>query len=226
MVVSLVQFAPFLNKKKNIDKIFSFLKGREDNFFLFPELSLNGYFVEDLVREDFFVLEEINTICQKFKEGIFGVVLKENNKYFNAAIYCCCKKVKFIHRKIKLPTYGMFDEARFFNSGDRVEIFDSSLGKSAILICEDAWDNNLLDISKKVDTLFILSASPARGFRKKLSIERKWEEILAKSKSRLTFFINRVGFEGGVGFWGGSRIIGKKKIKLDLFKEEIKDVFF
>ena len=235
MKVALAQISPKLSK----DNISLHIKYIDDaisanqEVVLFPELSLNGYSLQDAVREDFFTLEEFDIHHDIFASRslyidiVLGCVLRLNNKYYNSALYFSEGKLIHIHHKNSLPNYGMFEEARFFDAGSHITPFMTSFGKSVMLICEDIWSNNIFDMvnSSDVENVFILSASPARGFDSTgLIIEKQWDNVLKKlSTNKKVFFTNRVGFEDGIGFWGGSRVYENTKLtlKASLFDEQL-----
>jgi len=137
--------------------------------------------------------------------------------FYNSAAYFENEKLVYVHRKIYLPTYGMFDESRYFGSGQKLRAFDTNLGRVAILICEDAWHPSLAFLASQdgADFLIVPSSSPYRGtsqakLKPKSAIERTWESILTTysiTYNQFVVFSNRIGYEDGVNFWGGSQII-------------------
>jgi predicted amidohydrolase len=112
-----------------------------------------------------------------------------------------------------LPTYGLFDEGRFFAWGDSIRAFDTRFGRVGILICEDFWHASppyLLWLDG-ADLFLLTSASPGRGLSKQPALESaRWVEDINRAYASLfTSFVvhsNRVGFEDGLNFWGGSTI--------------------
>jgi predicted amidohydrolase len=237
MKVSLVQNSPKL-ASDNFDATAKIIElCRDSDIVVFSELSLHGYLLMDSVSSEALVIKELfffKELSVKFDiDIILGAIIDENNKFYNSAIYIEKNKITHIHHKNHLPNYGMFEEKRFFDSGDKVEIFDTKFGKSALLICEDLWIKSTVEIISKykIENIFIIANSPARGFRDDgaLEIEIQWKEILEDLSSRCNsniFFTNRVGFEDGIGFWGGSRILknGKAIQKAPLFKDYILEV--
>jgi NAD+ synthase (glutamine-hydrolysing) len=118
-----------------------------------------------------------------------------------------------VHHKVYLPTYGLFDEGRFFAWGDAVQAFDTRFGRVGILICEDFWHASppyLLWLDG-ADMLLFTSASPGRGLTGGPQLESaRWvEQINQAYASLFTTFVahaNRVGYEDGLHFWGGSTV--------------------
>jgi predicted amidohydrolase len=200
---------------------------------IFPELSLNGYLLKDEFIKDAFSFKEIKEEFSKHKKDfILSFALKENNYIYNASGVFINGGLCFIHRKINLPNYNMFEEKRYFTKGDKLDTFIWRDKKCLILICEDAWyqDNIKKLENDNIDYVFIQSNSPARGFKDNLEIETKWLDIQKKISIKLnahTFFINRIGFEDGIGFWGGSKATnnnGKIIDSLEVFKSGILDI--
>ncbi|NMB88294.1 MAG: carbon-nitrogen hydrolase, partial [Chloroflexi bacterium] len=115
--------------------------------------------------------------------------------------------------KVYLPTYGLFDEGRFFAWGDSVQAFDTPFGRVGILICEDFWHSSppyLLWLDG-ADLFLFISASPGRGLTDSPRLESaEWVERINRAYASLyTSFVvhtNRVGFEDGLTFWGGSTV--------------------
>ena len=137
--------------------------------------------------------------------------------FYNAAGYFEGGELLHIHRKIYLPTYGLFDEGRYVGAGRQVRAFDTRFGRVAMLICEDAWHPSLAYIASQdgADILIVPSSSPARGVKKQpgkssLGIERTWQSLNrahAAAFNQFVLFSNRVGYEDGISFWGGSEIV-------------------
>jgi predicted amidohydrolase len=200
---------------------------------VFPELSLTGYFVRDLVPEVSLSLE--SEIMGKFVELskkisiAFGFVEETKDfLFYNSAVYLEDGLIKHVHRKVYLPTYGMFDEARYFARGDRIRAFDTRFGGFAMLICEDAWHPSAVYVAvmDSADYLLFLSSSPARGVgRHAISSGEAWETVNrmnAELYGCYVFYTNRGGQEEGVSFWGGSEIVlpnGQLLIKGPYFEE-------
>ena len=200
---------------------------------IFPELCLNGYLAKDNFQKDAFSKDELETIFSIHKKDfILSFALKEDNHIYNASGVFIQGKLVFIHKKINLPNYNMFEEKRYFTKGCKLDTFVWKDKKCAIFICEDAWNNENIDNmkDKHIDYIFIPSSSPARGFKAKLEIQEQWLNIQKKISSELnahTFFINRVGFEDGIGFWGGSQAIdnnGDIIKSLEIFKNDILNI--
>ena len=201
------------------EKIHRGVKEKAD-LLLFPELSLTGYFLRDMVPNVALKLSapEIKELKKLSREVSFVAGLVEESsdyRFYNAAVYFEDGEIRHVHRKVYLPTYGMFDEQRYFARGDRVRAFDSKFGRIAVLICEDLWHPSTVYLAALDGAVAILcpSASPFRGITDQQVQDdnaRYWELINRAYAETFGLFItfgNRVGFEDGVGFWGGSELL-------------------
>jgi predicted amidohydrolase len=214
------------------------------DFLLFPELSLTGYFLRDTVPSVALTMKsaELKPLKQLSRELPFVAGLVEesaDHRFFNSAVYFEGGEARHVHRKVYLPTYGMFDEQRYFARGDRVRAFDSKFGRLALLICEDLWHPSTIYLAALDGALAVIcpSASPLRGIVDEQAQDdnaRYWEMInraYAETYSLFMFYGNRCGFEDGVGFWGGSEIVdpfGQRLAKARYYDEEflVADVAF
>jgi predicted amidohydrolase len=203
---------------------------------LFPELSLTGYFLRDTVPDVALTSRspEMKRLAELSRGLPFVAGLVEesaDHRFFNAAIYFEDGELRHVHRKVYLPTYGMFDEQRYFGRGDRVRAFDSKFGRMAILICEDLWHPSTIYIAALDGARAVLcpSSSPLRGIVDGQSQDdnaRYWEMInraYAETFSIFLLYGNRSGFEDGVGFWGGSEIVdpfGERIAKAKYYEED------
>jgi predicted amidohydrolase len=203
---------------------------------LFPELSLTGYYLRDTVPSVALTMKsaEITKLKQLSRELCFVAGLVEesaDHRFFNAAVYFEDGEVRHVHRKVYLPTYGMFDEQRYFAAGDRIRAFDSKFGRVALLICEDLWHPSTINVAALDGALAVLcpSASPLRGIvdaQVQDDNARYWEMINATYAETYSLFMiygNRCGFEDGVGFWGGSEIVdpfGQRLAKARYYEED------
>ncbi len=187
---------------------------------VFPELSLTGYHLRDMVatvalRED---AAEITRLKELSRSVPFIAGLVEESadiRFYNTALYLSDGDIQHVHRKVYLPTYGMFDEQRYYARGDRIRAFETPFGRAAILVCEDLWHPSTAYIAALDQALVIVcpSSSPLRGIaddKEQDENARYWESInraYAETFGVFVIYANRVGFEDGVGFWGGSEII-------------------
>lgn len=213
-------------------------RGAGADLTVFPELSLTGYFLKDMVtdvavRLDSAEVHHLRGLSRRSGAIVAGLVLEDPDyRLFNAALFIDRGEILHVHRKVYLPTYGLFDEQRYLASGDSIRAFESRFGRAAILICEDAWHVSSFYIAGMDGALMVLvpSASPIWGIREGSETPenaRYWERLNRFYAESLGIFLlqaNRVGFEDGVGFWGGSEILGPEGARLakaKYYEEEI-----
>lgn len=187
---------------------------------VFPELSLTGYFVKDLVPDlaitlDSTEMRELARLSSDLDVVLGAVIEAADHRYFNASLYFSRGELTHLHRKVYLPTYGMFDEKRYFAAGDRFRSFRTRFGRVGMLVCEDVWHLSSAYILglQGVDMIICASASPGRGITtdERLGTAESYR-LLGRTYAQFltTFFLycNRVGYEDGANFWGGSMAIG------------------
>ncbi len=187
---------------------------------LFPELSLTGYFLRDLVQEIALPLDDsrILDLVSRSKEHsvVFGLVEESSDhRFFNSMIFAEGGEILHVHRKVHLPDYGIFEEGRYFAAGDSIIPVTSRLGRIGILTCEDAWHlgSAWLHFLQGADAILIPSSSPARGVDTdgpELSSAEVWRILtrsLALFQQTWVVHCNRVGFEDGAMFWGASTVV-------------------
>jgi NAD+ synthase (glutamine-hydrolysing) len=210
------------NMEANLDKHLEYIRDARQNradLILFPELSLTGYTLQDLVPSVAISTRRENIAFSRLlKESleidiVVGFVNEDiRQRFYIAAAYLSKGEIVHIHNKVYLPTYGLFDEKRFFSPGDRFRAFDTRWGRVGILICEDFWhaSSPYLLWQDGADILLMTSASPGRGVTDEQLGSAKWVETINQTYAGLfTCFVahtNRVGFEDGLNFWGGSTV--------------------
>lgn len=185
---------------------------------VFPELSLAGYFLRDIVNDIAVSATEERVLALSDPNSDAHIVVgfvEESPRHLihNAALWLHRGHVEGLHRKAYLPTYGMFDEKRYFAAGDRMRCFDTCLGRVGILICEDAWhlSNAVILGADGADLIVVLANSPARGVNTdELASQAVWHHIarnIALFVNVPVIFANRVGYEDGVCFFGSSQVL-------------------
>jgi predicted amidohydrolase len=222
--VALAQIAPVLaDRQRNVGLHLERIKAaraQEADLVVFPELSLTGYFVRDMVP-DVAISPNAPEICELLDAaGPMAVVLgfveeSRQHRFYNTALYAEGGRVVHLHRKVYLPTYGLFDEQRYFAAGERFLAFETArFGRMGILICEDFWHLSAAAImqAEEIDVLICPSNSPARGVVGPRIRTAETYEHLSKAYAQLmgavVIVVNRVGFEDGLCFWGGSSVTG------------------
>jgi NAD+ synthase (glutamine-hydrolysing) len=194
-----------------------------------PEAALTGYFLEGGVRELAVTADQLyhDLTCQHRDakappmDVALGFYEVHQNRLFNSALYATLggqdAGIRHVHRKIFLPTYGVFDEERFVEAGRGVQAFDTRWGRAAILICEDAWHSfsPMLAALSGAQLILIPSASPARGvvsageFPGWPASLGRWSRIVQDMAGEHGVYValaQLVGFEGGKAFPGGSLV--------------------
>ena len=236
MRVTIAQIAPKLSRV-NLDTILKIIEKSKEtsDLIVFPELSLSGYLLQDKLVEDAWNLQELEVLEKPSCDVdiVLGAAIREGDEFRNSALYFHNGKLLSKHDKVYLPNYGMFEEARYFKAGDVFESFLVENKRVSMVVCEDLWHKDVHHdlIEQNPDLIIALVASPARGFTEDgLAIQKKWYSIIkkvAKECNATLIFVNRVGFEDGLGFWGGSCIVsnqGNIEKKLDNFQTLIKRV--
>jgi NAD+ synthase (glutamine-hydrolysing) len=220
------------------------LDGRPD-LVVFPETATSGYFVEGGVQE---LAVTAGTLARDLAALYSGPPIDVavgfyelfQNHFFNSCLYVTLggkqPAVRHVHRKVFLPTYGVFDEERFVDRGqDGVRAFDTAWGRVAILICEDAWHSLAATIAALdgAQVILVPSASPARGSgvdeagAKLPASMVRWERVvqgIAEEHGVFVVLANLVGFEGGKGFPGASAVFdpaGELLVRGPLFEEAL-----
>jgi predicted amidohydrolase len=232
VVAALAQLAPRLgdvgsNLAKHLEVLAEARRGGA-HLVVFPELSLTGYFLKDLVpdvamRADAPELMTIAASCTEV-DAVVGTVLESDDaRFHNASLYFSQGRLQHVHRKVYLPTYGLFDEQRYFAAGDRIGTFSAPLAaarqrrpwEAGILTCEDIWHPSAPALLSRegMELLIVPSASPGRGIThaETLGTAGSYDHMTKTYAQLLTTYLlycNRVGYEDGVGFWGGSRAVG------------------
>jgi len=253
MKIALCQINPtlgsFTSNQKLIEKNYHTALENCADLVVFPEMSITGYPPQDLLlQKDFIkksdeILHDISKICTV--PMIIGYVRSDDKKIFNSAALCQEGKVCYTYDKILLPTYDVFDESRYFTSGDKPGIWSIIVSgkeyKIGIQICEDLWDSNydikVIKEQKKLGADFIIniSASPYSENRLKdrvCLIKNKIEDIQVP-----IFYCNLIGaqdelvFDGcSIAFDGRGSCIGQAKsfeediLLIDLNDEETFDL--
>jgi predicted amidohydrolase len=203
---------------------------------VFPELSLTGYSLKDAVYDVAMIYTDacLKPLYEASKEITICLGMVELSELYeakNTSLFLEQGAYLARHRKVYLPTYGVFEEKRYFTPGNRFRAFDSQFGRFGMLICEDIWHPTSTMVLARDGALaiFICSAGLLRGVKEseKPDIIQAWENINRTSALLFTsyfIFCNRVGVEDGLFFWGGSEIIdphGNVVAKAPYFEEAL-----
>jgi len=206
------------DKKANIQKIEDYVeraRRQGAELVIFPELSLTGY----ILRDELYGLAEkipgqstiaVEKIARKYGTYIvFGMPElseKAQATLYNTAVLIGPKGYIGKYRKMHLPTHSVFEEKRYFRQGYQAEAFETELGKLGLIICYDIFfpEVSRLIRLEGAQLIICISASPAvrRTFFETLTVARAIEN------ASFLAYVNLVGIEDGLQFWGGSRLIG------------------
>ena len=200
-----------------------------------PESALTGYFLEGGVREHAVTAGTLARDLQAaYRAAVPGASVLDvmtgfyeqwNGQLYNSAMYVTLggadPVVRHVHRKMFLPTYGLFDEERFVERGREIRAFDTPWGRAAMLVCEDAWHSLTATVAALdgAQVLFVPTAPPARGPWRDAdgsglptSVSR-WERLardMADEHGAFVVLANLAGSEGGRTFPGAAMIAGPK----------------
>jgi len=192
---------------------------------VFPETVLSGYFVEGAALEVALSTEALIEALGSPPEGcgcdvVIGFYERGRSSVHNSLAYLTPGgdryEVVHVHRKVFLPTYGIFEEGRYVEPGRGVRAFDTRFGRVGMLICEDLWHSmpaTLLALDG-ADLLLCGCASPARGYDASLTRPAnlaEWDRIAARTAKEHGVFVllaHLAGSEGGKIFAGGSTACG------------------
>jgi N-carbamoylputrescine amidase len=192
-----------------------------------PEAALTGYFLEGAVYDLALPASRFaGDLANAWREArgatpvdiASGFFENDGGTYYNSAVYlhvgAKAHEIVHVHRKMFLPTYGVFDEERFLSRGRRLQTFETRFGRAAMLICEDVWHAIMPTIAAIKGARFIIvpSAAPGRGIdgSAELSSITRWRELLRASASEHGMYViyaGLAGFEGGKGMTGSSSVI-------------------
>lgn len=200
--------------------------GPPPDLVVMPEAALTGYFLEgavyDLALPAAAMARRLADCWRKASAApvdlVCGFYENDGGTYFNAALYlhvdANAHEIVHVHRKLFLPTYGVFDEERFLTRGHHLRAFGTSFGRMAILICEDMWHALAPTIAALQGARYLIvpSASPGRGLAGKNDLEsvEYWQQVMALHAMEHGIYIiyaGLAGFEGGKGMSGSSCVV-------------------
>lgn len=222
--VGLAQIAPQLgdvaaNLQMHLDAIRD-ARERAVDLLIFPELSLTGYALGDRAFDVAIraaagdpTFDRLLAASADVDLVISFVEIDERLRHYISAVYLSGGRLIHRHRKLYLPTYGLFNESRIFTRGESVRAFDTRFGRVGLLICEDFWHASLpyLLWQDGADLLILISASVEHGLGESVSTS---EKVLALNKAYALLFtnfvlhVNQTGQDAIGNYWGGSTIYG------------------
>ena len=210
--------------------VFAQLAGeRRPQLVVLPEAALTGYFLEGAVYDLALSAPAFATalndawrsVSRDSVDIVCGFYENDGGRFHNSALYATlggkAPAIVHVHRKMFLPTYGVFDEGRFHSRGRHLAVFESTFGPAAILICEDAWHSIMPTVAalKGARLLIVPSASPGRGLGGDGELESSthWKTLLSSAATEhgvYVLYAGLTGFEGGKGMSGGSCAISPR----------------
>lgn len=246
--VALAQIAPRLgNVDANVEMHLEFVeraRAARAAVVLFPELSLTGYVLRDQVADlaEPVAGRTIRRLARESRDIDIVVGFAEDgpgHRFHNTAVYLAGGEVAHVHRKVYLPTYGLFEEGRDFAAGEVLRAFDSArIGRAGLVVCEDMWHATTawLLVQDGAEVLLALSSGPSRGAQESdgpasVAVWRELVRRTAQFQTCYVLYVNRVGYEDGLNFGGGSAIVdpfgrvvaAAEPLEPDLVVGEIRD---
>ena len=225
--IALAQIAPRLGQlEANLARhheLIAEARGGGTDLVVFPELGLTGYLLQDLAAEialrlDDPRLAELASATGGLSAVVSFVEESADHRLFIAAALLEDGQIRHVHRKLYLPTYGLFDERRFFAAGDLLRATPSRLGVGlGLAVCEDFWHLSVpaLLALDGAQVLVNVSSSPGRDLAATnevgLGTATSWRTLMrayAQLTTSVVVFCNRVGVDESISFWGGSEVIG------------------
>jgi NAD+ synthase (glutamine-hydrolysing) len=198
-----------------------------------PELAVTGYPPEDLVLKSGFVpanrraLENVATHTGDLLT-VIGFVDGDDRHLYNAAAICHGGEIKAIYRKQLLPNYGVFDERRYFEPGDRHTLIDTAHGVIGVCVCEDIWSPTGPAISQgDAGAQIVLNINASPFHKGKLNERALMLGERAKRSRASIVYVNLVGGQDELVFDGGSLVIdstGRLAVRLPQFEERLEVV--
>jgi N-carbamoylputrescine amidase len=228
--VAMVQTKPlkgrYAKNLRDAGDAFAQLVDDPPDLVVLPEAALTGYFLEgavyDLALPAAAFAADVARVWREAGGGradiVAGFFENDGGTYYNSAIYLevepKVERIVHVHRKMFLPTYGVFDEERFLSRGHRLGVFETRFGRIAVVVCEDAWHAIVPTIAavKGARIVIVPSASPGRGIEGDGELESValWREMLrlaAMEHGIFVIYAGLTGFEGGKGMTGSSCVI-------------------
>ena len=230
--IQIAQFNPIVGDiKANALRMLDLINEAHEigaHLIVFPELAITGYPPEDLLFRDGFIEQvnnEISNLCDLAPSAItilFGAPSQSKDSLFNSAYCIQSNRIIHVYNKQELPNYGVFDEKRYFTSGDESFVFECQQTKVGVLICEDQWVDGPIDrlCTSNVDVIVSLNASPFQIDKQNQRIDIC--KLFALKFDLFFIYVNMVGGQDEVVFDGNSFVIsnhGELTLQFPAFKE-------
>ena len=190
---------------------------RRVDLLVFPELALTGYavgsrFSELALRVDSPLFERLLDTTDGIAVAVGFIEETDAFNFFNSLAFIKDRQLLHTHRKIYLPNYGVFEERKYFSAGRNFDPVDLGRFRLAPFICGDAWNPASVHLaaSDQAHVILISACSPDGALGSRLSTHENWKRLnrfYAAIFGCYVVFVNRVGSENNLHFWGGSEII-------------------
>lgn len=218
--ISIVQMDCSLNDiETNAEFVIKTIEDQKNksSLIVFPELCLTGYsvgkkFSDSALRADSAIMQQI----VKATEGTAACVgfIEETDafSFYNSLAIIHDGKIKSIHKKVYLPNYGIFEERKYFSPGAKYETVMIDNFRLAPFICGDAWNPAFVHLAAAdlANVIVFSVCSPQGGLGSRLSSKENWKRLVrmyATLYGCYVIFVNRVGKEKDLTFWGESEVI-------------------
>ncbi len=197
---------------------------------IFPELVLTGYPPEDLLFREGFVQR-----CPQYLHDIasqtsgIAVLLgyprqADDGRLFNAAAWLADGELQYTYDKQVLPNYGVFDEKRYFTSGQQTQLIASPVGLAGITICEDIWQAEPVKQAVDAGAQWILNINASPFHIEKAEQRRLTVAKRCRANKVPVFYVNLCGGQDELVFDGASMVIdaeGKQVYQAPAFTEHL-----
>ncbi|CAN5766445.1 carbon-nitrogen hydrolase [soil metagenome] len=220
MRVALVQMQPELGDLEgnlaSAGRLITRAREGDAELVVFPELCLTGYAVGRVDDDLALPADHPSLLALAAASGDAGLLLgfqeDSGRSSHNSAAYYEGGLVRHVHRKLYLPTYGIFDERKHFSPGSAMRAFTTRWGRMATLICNDAWQPQLpfLAVHDGAQVLLVPTNSAQSLFPQHYDSESYWRDLTrfyGRMYQSYVVFVNRVGSEEDLHFWGGSHVV-------------------
>lgn len=184
------------------------------NIILFSELALTAYPLEDLLYRSPLYEQTQHALNQllpysKQIDIVIGLPIRKHEKHYNAALWLQAGKIIAEFHKQKLPNYSVFDECRYFVPGDlhSIPVVEFHGLKFAVLICEDLWYPDVMEIAKARGAQFIFCLNASPYSTEKSNIRRELLKQRVTETGLPIFYVNQVGGQDELVFDGDSQVI-------------------
>lgn len=197
---------------------------------VFPELALLGYPPEDLLLKAHFIeknFEYLKLIAKKSK-GIMvllGCVDKKNDMLYNSCAFLGDGEILDMYHKIYLPNYGVFDEKRYFMTGDTIPIYKCKGYRFSVSICEDLWNDHFIGFLKNKHLNFLVNLSASPFHLGKFYLREKILSSAARQLQTFIFYCNLIGGQDELIFDGTSKVFSSRGKLIHYGKRFTEDFF-